>query len=155
VQGRQVRDTFFGLFTCLRPNNLNPVSCRHRIQHIHQRVLVILAEPSSGDALLKVTFDDNDAMGEGEEAFELLQQSQAIGWIRDRRMKFLDALPLYAQEVWCFSNRIVAGRECLPNGAGDSNEASKLVGLLLMTVDEQLNGGHSDIWPAFPRERNE
>jgi len=155
VQGRQVRDTFFGLFTCLRPNNLNPVSCRHRIQHIHQRVLVILAEPSSGDALLKVTFDDNDAMGEGEEAFELLQQSQAIGWIRDRRMKFLDALPLYTQEVRCFSNCIVASRECLPNGAGDSNEASKLVGLLLMTVDEQLNGGHSDIWPAFPRERNE
>src|SRR5437016_5360196 len=54
--------------------------------------------------------------------------------VRGRRIELRHALALHAKQSRGFGNGIVAGRKGLPNGPGNSNEAAKVVGTVLIGV---------------------
>src|SRR6266849_6798003 len=75
---------------------------------------------------------------------------------RRNRARLSDEVEVDAySSAWGFSNGIVTGGKCLSNGPGDSNETAKVVGAVLIAVDEHLNRGHRDFRLTLPREDDE
>ena len=156
VQGCEIGDSFLGLVTRIRIDDLDAISRGEGIKEIDQSNLVILIEAPSGFAVLKRPFNDKKPRGEGEELFEFVKNGQAIvGGIRVDRIEFLHADALDAQEFGCFGNGIAAGWKGLSNGSGDANEALKVVGEVLTRVDVKMNGRHHGFWLTLPREHHE
>src|SRR5882762_5946352 len=95
-------------------------------------------------------------MREGEEWFEFLQKGWAIvGGIRENRIEFFHASALHAKYLRRFRNGIVARRQRLSNSPGDAHKTLKLVGEVLMGVDEHRDGRHHGLGLALPREHHE
>ena len=156
VQGCEIGDSFLGLVTRIRIDDLDAISRGEGIEEIDQSKLVILIEAPSGFAVLERPFNDKKPRGESEELFECVKKGQSIvGGIRVDRIEFFHADALDAQEFGCFGNGITAGWKDLSNDSGDAHEALKVVGEVLPWVDVEMNGRHHSFWLTLPREHQE
>ena len=156
VEGCEIGDSFLCLISMIRINNLDPVSRRQGIQEIHHAVLMILAEPPASFGGLKRAFDDEEPMWIVQERFELSQKRRAVvGGIREDRVELFHASAFDTENLWRFRNGVIARRQRLPNGSGDAGQMLKLVGELLMAVDEHGDGRHHGFGLALSREHHE
>lgn len=156
VQGGEIGDSFFCVFSAIRIDNRNPKSRCQGIQEIHDAVLVILAEPSAAFAGLQRALDNEEPMWVVEERFELSQKRRAVvGWIRKDRVELFHAPTLDTENLGRFRNGVIACRQRLPNSSGDAGEMLKLVGELFMAVDEHGNGRHHGFGLALSGEHQQ
>ena len=143
VQGCEICDSFFGLVTRIRIDDLDAISRDEGVEEIHQSNLVILIESPSGFAVLERSFNEKNTRRKGKELFEFVKKGQAIvGGIRVDRIEFFHADALDTQEFGCFGNGIAAGRKGFSNGSGDAHEALKVIREVYPRVDIEMNGRH-------------
>lgn len=141
----QVRDSLLGVFTALCLHNLNPESRRNRIEKVYQAIAMILSKPACTASGVQGAFNDQKPMGDRKKRFELAEKARSIvRRIRDNGAEFFRTATFDTEDLRCFRDGVVTGRQGLRARSGDPDEAFELIGLRFVHIDQDMNGGNHD-----------